>query len=107
MEIFLTILQYLVAAIVGIGGLKGVEYGARRIRKPVEPEAGVSLETCKIRHDYLEDKLEHISNDIGEVKVFLKDLIEVQVELASLKGEIREDVHLALDKHESRYHKVG
>lgn len=104
--IIVTGLQYLLAAILGIGGLKGGEAFYKKYRAKEENPPEISAIVCRMKHESLDNRLGEISKDVTEIKKALEKLIDLQMQLISLRGDLKDTIHMEMDKHETRYHKV-
>ena len=112
----LVILKYIVAIILGVGTLKTGEYGYKKYRARNESPGGfpteidlpvISEALCESKHLRIDDKLETISEDIGEVKEVLTKLVDMQIELVSLKGDLRHEIDGKMERHIDGYHKAA
>ena len=105
--IILVILQYGLAAVLGGGALKGGEFAVKKYRANKEDPPEISAVVCRMKHDGLEDKLTDLKEDLSEVKDVLGKLVQLQIELVSLKGELRHEIDEKMSGHISDYHKAA
>ncbi len=104
--ILLVILQYGLAAVLGGGALKGGEFAVRRYKG--RNGAGlISPESCAVTHSKIDGHLDGIKEDLGEVKEALGKLIEMQIEMVELKGDLRHEIDAKMERHIDGYHKAA
>ncbi len=101
--LLLLVLQYGLAALLGGGALKGGEYAVRRY-KGRNGMGLMSPESCAVTHSKIDLRLDGIKEDLGEVKEVLSKIVDLQIDLINLKGELKENIHEEIDKHETRWH---
>lgn len=115
MEATLLLLAKLLgAALVGAGILKGSEVGYKKFRASKEELPNVSPVVCQLKHQAIDDNIQNLKEDIGEVKQSILKIAEVSTEIIKLSGkldlikeEIKSEIHDAVDKHIDKYHNAA
>lgn len=104
--ILLTVLQYGLAALLGGGALKGGEMAYRKYGR--RNEVGlISPESCAVTHSKIDSRLDGIKEDLGEVKEVLGKLVQMQIEMVALKGDLRHEIDVKMERHIDGYHKAA
>ena len=107
MESILILLAQLIgAALAGAGVLKGGEAIVNKYRgqKEIAPS---DPNFCAVTHSRIDSKLESMCEDLAEIKQVLGKLVEIQIELISLRGDLRHEIDEKMSGHIDNYHRVA
>lgn len=126
------LIQFIIAIILGFGGVEGAKSGVRYLRRkndnnnafdfpePTNPtiEVPITRSECLLRHTSLESEIANIKNSLSEIKQDTKMMLAIQLDVSQLRGnletkietirgEIPKEIKKAFKDHEGRYKHVA